>query len=275
MEPQIIFRPFVSVRILLILGTVLLTACATPHHRGLEEAQADYRQAANDPEIKADAPTDLLAAQQLLRQAEENWKEDEDFHETSHLSYLTMLKLDLARAEADQTASKRAYEELRNQQDQIRLQAREAEIEKLKAKKVPEGILVTLGDVLFDTGRAVLKPGSLQKIYPLVDYLKEHPETMVKIEGHTDSQGSADYNAQLSRMRADAVMEFLVSNGIAPNRISAQGMGENFPVATNSTASGRQQNRRVDVTITDTATATTPATMPASPARDCTITATC
>lgn len=265
MESLIIFRSFVSLRIFLILGTVLLTACATPHHNGLERAQAEYRQAANDPAIKADASADLFAAQKLLQQAEANWKEDEDFHETSHLSYLAMLKLNLARAEADQAASKRAYDELSNQQDKIRLQAREAEIEKLKAKKVPAGILVTLGDVLFDTGRAVLKPGSLQKIYPLVEYLKEHQETMVKIEGHTDSRGSADYNAQLSRMRADAVMEFLVGNGIAPNRITAQGMGENFPVATNSTASGRQQNRRVDVTITDTVTATTPATLPASP----------
>ncbi|MGZ8096588.1 MAG: OmpA family protein, partial [Methylosarcina sp.] len=100
--------------------------------------------------------------------------------------------------------------------------------------------------------------GSLQKIYPLAQYLKEHPDTMVKIEGHTDSRGSADYNAQLSQMRADSVREFLVSNGIAPNRITSQGMGENFPVATNSTPSGRQQNRRVDVTITGAPATTAP-----------------
>lgn len=259
MEQQFLFRPLGLIRLFLILGTVLLTACATPHHSGLERARADYRQAANDPAIKADASADLFAAQKLLQQAEANWEEDEDFHETAHLSYLAMLKLNLARAEASQAASKRAFEELSGQQDKIRLEARDAEIEKLKAKKVPGGILVTLGDVLFDTARSELKAGSLQKIYPLAEYLKEHPETMVKIEGHTDSRGSEDYNAQLSQRRADSVREFLVSNGIAPNRITAQGMGENFPVATNSTASGRQQNRRVDVTITGAAT--TPGSM--------------
>jgi OOP family OmpA-OmpF porin len=188
----------------------------------------------------------LLAAQKLLQQAEENWQEDEDFDETAHLSYLTTLKIDLARAEASQAVSKRAFEELSGQQDKIRLQAREAEIGKLKGK----GILVTLGDVLFDTARSDLKPGGLQNIYPLAEYLKAHPKTMAKIEGHTDSQGSAAYNTELSQRRAEAVRAFLVSNGIDPNRITAQGMGEDFPVATNSTASGRQQNRRVEVTIT-------------------------
>jgi len=78
-----------------------------------------------------------------------------------------------------------------------------------------------------------------------------HADTMVKIEGHTDSQGSSDYNAQLSQRRAEAVRNFLVTNGVAPERITAQGMGEDYPIATNSSASGRQQNRRVEVTITD------------------------
>jgi OOP family OmpA-OmpF porin len=258
MEQQFLFQRLMWGKIFLVISIVLMTACATPNHEGLQRAQAEYQQAARDPAIKADASADLFAAQKLLQQAEKNWKEDEDFHETSHLSYLTMLKLNLARAEADEAASKRAFEELSGQQDKIRLQAREAEIEKLKAKKVPGGILVTLGDVLFDTARSELKAGSLQKIYPLAQYLKEHPDTMVKIEGHTDSRGSADYNAQLSQMRADSVREFLVSNGIAPNRITAQGMGENFPVATNATPSGRQQNRRVDVTITDAPATTAP-----------------
>jgi OOP family OmpA-OmpF porin len=93
--------------------------------------------------------------------------------------------------------------------------------------------------------------------------LKEYPETMVKIEGHTDSKGSADYNAQLSQRRAEAVRNFLVNNGISPERITAQGMGEDYPIATNSTAAGRLQNRRVEVTITDV-----PKTMaPAYPGR--------
>jgi outer membrane protein OmpA-like peptidoglycan-associated protein len=217
----------------------------------LDRARTDYQQAANDPALRTDASADMFAAEKLLQKAESSWQEDRDSEETDHLSYLTSRKIDLARATANQIASKRAFEELNAQRDEIRLKAREAEIEKLKARKIPQGILVTLGDVLFDTARSDLKPGSLQNIYPLVEYLKAYAETLVKIEGHTDSQGSPDYNAVLSERRAEAVGYFLTTNGIAPERITIQGMGEDYPVATNSTAVGRQQNRRVEVTITD------------------------
>ena len=117
---------------------------------------------------------------------------------------------------------------------------------------------MTLGDVLFDTARSNLKSGGVQNIYPLVEYLKRHAETMVKIDGHTDSKGSSDYNLNLSQMRAEAVRTFLITNGISPQRISAQGMGEDYPVATNSTAAGRQQNRRVEVSITESPPTMTP-----------------
>ncbi len=235
----------------LILYIALITACAPTVNRSLERARADYQQAANDPAVKADASADLFAADKLLQQAEKSWRDDHDDEETDHLAYLTSQKVELARTTASQVASKRTFDELSAQKDEIRLKAREAEIAKLKAKKVPQGILVTLGDVLFDTARSSLKAGSLEKIYPLVEYLKNHPETMVKIEGHTDSRGSEDYNIGLSQRRAESVRDFLVSNGIAPERITAQGMGKSYPVATNSTAAGRQQNRRVEVTITD------------------------
>ncbi|WP_040578319.1 OmpA family protein [Methylomicrobium album] len=74
---------------------------------------------------------------------------------------------------------------------------------------------------------------------------------MVKIEGYTDSRGSEAYNEELSSRRAEAVRDFLAGNGISAQRMTVQGMGENFPIASNSTSAGRQQNRRVDVTITD------------------------
>jgi len=251
MRSQTPFQPSWLSSIPLVLLSALMTACAPSVNQSLERARSDYQQAANDPAVKADASADLFAAEKLLQKAETSWQEDEDSEETDHLSYLTSRKVDLARAIASQTASKRAFEELSAKRDEIRLKARDAEIARLKAKKVPQGILVTLGDVLFDTARSDLKAGSLQNIYPLVEYLKVHADTMVKIEGHTDSRGSSDYNAQLSQRRAEAVRNFLVTNGVAPERITAQGMGEDYPIATNSSASGRQQNRRVEVIITD------------------------
>jgi len=251
MRSQTPFQPSWLTSISLILCSALLSACAPTVNNSLERARSDYRQAANDASVKTDASADLFAAEKLLQRAENAWNEDDDDEETDHLSYLASRKVDLARATAEQAAAKKAFDELSAQKDQIRLQARDAEIAKLKAKKVPQGILVTLGDVLFDTARSDLKSGSLQNIYPLVEYLKQHAETLVKIEGHTDNRGSSDYNAELSQRRAEAVGNFLVNNGIAAERIRAQGMGEDYPVATNSSAAGRQQNRRVEVTITD------------------------
>ena len=259
MRLQISFQPSSLTGISIVLLSVLMTACTPAANMSLERARADYQQAANDPAVRADASADLFAAEKLLQKAEASWEEDDDSDEVDHLSYLTSRKVDLARATASQAESKKTFEELSAQKDQVRLQAREAEIRKLKAKKIPQGILVTLGDVLFDTGRTNLKSGSLQNMYPLVEYLRNHGETMAKIDGHTDDRGSADYNANLSQMRAEAVRDFLVTNGIALERIIAQGMGEDYPVATNSTAAGRQQNRRVEVTITDAPKAMSPA----------------
>jgi OOP family OmpA-OmpF porin len=248
---RILFQSGKRSSIALVLSSGLITACTSAPPMALERARADYLQTMHDPAVRAHASADLFAAQNLLQQAENTWEEDEDFDETSHLSYLTSLKLELARANAEHSVSNRDFEKFGAQQDRIRLEARDAEIQKLKARKVPEGILVTLGDVLFDTARSDLKPGSLQKLYPLVDYLKQHPDTRVKIEGHTDSRGTASYNEELSYRRAEAIRNFLASNGISPQRMTVQGMGENFPIASNSTPAGRQQNRRVDVTITD------------------------
>jgi OOP family OmpA-OmpF porin len=248
---QILFRPSKWFGIGLVLSSGLIAACTSEPPRALERARTDYQQTMHDPAVRSYASADLFAAQNLLQQAENTWEEDEDFDETSHLSYLTTLKLELARANAEHAALEKDFEKFSTQKDNIRLEARDAEIQKLKAKKVPEGILVTLGDVLFDTARADLKAGTLQKLYPLVDYLKQHSDTMVKIEGYTDSRGSASYNEELSYRRAEAVRSFLASNGISPQRMTVQGMGENFPIASNSTSAGRQQNRRVDVTITD------------------------
>jgi outer membrane protein OmpA-like peptidoglycan-associated protein len=252
------FQPSSLISIFTVLLSMLIAACAPTANKNLERARSDYQQAANDPTVRENASADLFAAEKTLQRAEDAWEEDDDSDEVDHLSYLASRKVDLARVTASEVESKKAFEELSAQKDQVRLQARDAEIARLKAKKVPQGILVTLGDVLFDTGRSNLKAGSLQNIYPLVEYLKTHGETMVKIEGHTDSRGSSEYNINLSEMRAESVRSFLINSGISPQRISARGMGEDYPVATNSSASGRQQNRRVEVTITDAPQTMTP-----------------
>ena len=125
------------------------------------------------------------------------------------------------------------------------------ELAELQAEKTERGIVLTLGDVLFDVDQATLKPGATQNLYRLVTFLREYPERQVLVEGHTDSTGTEEYNLGLSQRRADAVVQFLTTNGVAPERAIARGYGKAYPVATNETSEGRQHNRRVEIVILD------------------------
>jgi len=127
----------------------------------------------------------------------------------------------------------------------------QAEVDQLKATPTPRGLVLTLGDVLFDTGRAELNPGAARKLDQLGQFLTDHPERRVQIDGFTDSVGTESYNQDLSQRRADAVKFALVSRGINASRIGSQGYGKGFPVADNADAGGRQLNRRVEVVIGD------------------------
>ncbi len=105
------------------------------------------------------------------------------------------------------------------------------------------------GDLLFDSGSSTLAPGAVQKLNSLGSTLVRYPESNVLIKGHTDSQGDESRNLQLSEDRARNVKNLLIAQGVAAYRITSIGMGEQFPVSTNSTAIGRAQNRRVEVEI--------------------------
>jgi outer membrane protein OmpA-like peptidoglycan-associated protein len=131
-------------------------------------------------------------------------------------------------------------------QESARLQA---ELDQLKAIPTPRGLVLTLGDVLFDTGRSELNPGAGRKLDQLAQFLAEHKERRVQIDGFTDSVGTDSYNEELSRRRADAVKSALLVRGIDSSRISTQGYGKAFPVANNTDSGGRQLNRRVEVVI--------------------------
>ena len=127
----------------------------------------------------------------------------------------------------------------------------QAELDAMKAAPTPRGMVLTLGDVLFDTGRSQLKPGGGRKIDQLAQFLTEHPGRRVQVDGFTDSVGSDAYNEELSQRRADSVKEALLERGIDPSRIGSEGYGKAYPVASNSESGGRQLNRRVEVVIGD------------------------
>ncbi|NIR58436.1 MAG: OmpA family protein [Gammaproteobacteria bacterium] len=113
-----------------------------------------------------------------------------------------------------------------------------------------EGLLVMFpGDLLFDTGSAALSAGAYQRLRSLADTLKRYPDTNIVVKGHTDSTGDESYNLRLSEERADNVRRYLLGEGVAAHRVTAIGYGEAFPLATNATPEGRQQNRRVEIEI--------------------------
>ncbi len=112
-------------------------------------------------------------------------------------------------------------------------------------------MVLTLGDVLFDTGQATLKPGATSILDRVAAFLNDNPMVNVRIEGHTDSTGSPDFNQVLSQNRAAAAATALQTRGVPPSRITAVGKGQEFPVASNTTSGGRQQNRRVELVFSD------------------------
>lgn len=127
----------------------------------------------------------------------------------------------------------------------------EAQMKDMNAKKTDRGMVVTFGDVLFDTNQSQLKPGGLRNMDKVVGFLKQYPTRTVLIEGFTDSTGGERLNQQLSEDRADAVRSSLVDSGVSGERIRTQGLGQAYPVASNDSAGGRQMNRRVEIVLSD------------------------
>lgn len=158
---------------------------------------------------------------------------------------------DQARSQADRA---RMDADLAKQQalaSQQRSAALEDQLAALQAKQTERGMVLTLGDVLFDTGRASLKASAMRTIDQVAAFMQQHPERKVLIEGYTDSVGSEDLNLDLSQRRAGAVRDALARDNVPFDRIQVHGLGERYPVAGNETNAGRQLNRRVEVVFSN------------------------
>jgi len=274
----------------LIVGVTLagLVACATTPARfpEVEEARTKVQALAQDPLVQQAASRELVAARGTLQQAETAIAENEAPEDVVHLAYLAARQADLGMARIEEARSREAIGQAEAERNRVLLaarsqeaatararaasaeqeaaaaqlasaaQAEEAEaarraLAELQAKQTERGMVLTLGDVLFDTDAATLKPGAALTIDRLAKFLADSDETKILIEGHTDSTGPESYNQELSERRALAVANELRARGIDATRFSVLGRGEGYPVAANETAAGRQQNRRVEIVFSD------------------------
>jgi outer membrane protein OmpA-like peptidoglycan-associated protein len=119
----------------------------------------------------------------------------------------------------------------------------------LQTRDTARGLIVNMSDVLFDTAKYSLRPLAREKLAKVAGIVSGHPGLKLDVEGHTDSVGGDEYNQQLSEQRGGSVRDFLIEEGMSASSVTSRGFGKTQPVATNDTAEGRQQNRRVELVI--------------------------
>ena len=259
------------VKLAIVSSIMILGACSRHSAVSPEvlESQKAFETIAESEEVKRYAGMTLFKASKLY----DLTKSESDVKKRKHLSYL--LKQNVALAKEETQAAKlreklsgfkdEKNQALLNEKDQAlqealkkaalakeksqELESKYQELQELNAQMTKRGIVLTLGDVLFEVGKSDLAVGATRPLEKLVAFMEDNPERIVLIEGHTDNVGSSTYNVDLSLRRADAVAALLQEKGVDASRIVTRGYGKEFPVVSNATATGKQQNRRVEIVI--------------------------
>ena len=226
-----------------------------------EQAKIDAERRAHE-EAQAAAEANAAAAQQQAAQAQAQAEEDARPRAEAEQAQAQAQQQQAAALAAEQQAQAAAAAaqqaaSVAEQQRQQAVQQKEAMRARLLAqlnqvlqtRDTARGLIVSMPDVLFDFGKYTLKPEARERLAKISGIVLAYPDLKLEIDGYTDSVGSDEYNQTLSDKRAEAVRDFLVSNGVSMNNVAARGMGKADPVADNSTAEGRQLNRRVEMIV--------------------------
>jgi len=222
-----------------------------------EDARALAAQRQNEARIaaereaaaaKAKSEAEEKAAEEAKRQAElaaakqAQMKAEADAAAVKAKAEADALKAKEEAAQAEAERARKAAAELRAQLlDQFN--------RVLETRDTPRGLVVNMGDVLFDFGKYELRPEAREKLAKLTGIILAHPSLKLAVEGHTDSVGGDEANQKLSQQRADTVRSYLIEQGLQDPSVSALGFGKTTPVADNDTAAGRQKNRRVEIVV--------------------------
>jgi outer membrane protein OmpA-like peptidoglycan-associated protein len=253
-----------------LLFALLLTACASSLPPELNAARESYSRASHGLAAEL-APADLHVAAEQLSAAQTYYDAHGDSPEARDLAYAAERKARLAEVRASTIAARQQQLEARARLDRLKdekvrttsaeldltrreLAISEAQrlIAEISVRQEPRGMVITLsGAVLFESGKSDLLGQAAAKLAEVAGVLtKQDPESKIAVQGYTDSQGTESSNLELSRRRAEAVRAYLVSHGIAPDRITAEGYGPARPVADNASPEGRADNRRVEIVVT-------------------------
>jgi outer membrane protein OmpA-like peptidoglycan-associated protein len=205
-----------------------------------KEAQA-RAQAEEDSKRRAQAEADRQAAEQAKAEAEKA-KAEADAARAAAL-------VEQQKAEQEAEKARQAAADAIRQKEEMRARLLHQLNQVLETKDSDRGLVVSMPDVLFDSGQYTLKPAARERLARVAGIVTAYPELMFEIEGHTDSTGSDDFNQLLSEKRAATVRDYLVDAGVSINNVVARGFGKTRPIAGNTTAEGRKLNRRVEMIV--------------------------
>jgi len=207
--------------------------------RAQAEDEARQRREADEARRQAE-----LQQQQSAQQAQQAALQAQQAEQARQQAELAQQQAEQARQQAEQ-----ARQQAEQDKEQMRARMLQQLNQVLETRDTARGLIVSMSDVLFDTAKATLKPGARERLAKVAGILIAYPDIRVEIDGYTDSTGSLEFNERLSQERAASVQTYLVSQGVNSSTITTQGFGPNDPVASNDTAAGRQQNRRVELVV--------------------------
>jgi outer membrane protein OmpA-like peptidoglycan-associated protein len=242
------------------IGTVAREASQTAEEarvmsikREEDEQAVQQRQAAAEQAAKAqaEARAQESAAAQAQAQAAQSQQQAEQAQQAQRQAEEAKQQAELAQQQAAQQArqAEQAQQQAETDKEQMRARMLQQLNQVLETKDTARGLIVTMPDVLFDTGKADLKPPARERLAKVAGILISYPDIHVEVDGYTDSTGSLEFNERLSQQRAESVRAYLASQDVKPSSMTTQGFGPNDPIASNDTAAGRQQNRRVELVV--------------------------
>jgi len=215
-----------------------------------EEIQASVLQASSDAQARSQAQA--ASATRLKDQAQLDAAKAQAAlvaNQASSAAAITAAQTDAAQARNAAQIARQGEDQARLDKAAIRAQLSEQLNKVLETRDSARGLIVSMSDVLFDTGRYSLKPGAREKLAKVAGILIAYPGLNIEVDGYTDNVGGDDMNQKLSENRAGAVRSYLVEQGVTANSVSAKGFGNTLPVASNDNAAGRQANRRVELVV--------------------------